>query len=402
MKSLLFGNFAFGIGYQVFSFAIVLWAKTHFNSGTSVAQFLIVNTVVMLFVEPLAGAWADSGRRHFMLRYCVYLPGIVFFCTFIYCCVFKEWPWFLMALSMLSYGVAFASLRPTIYSMPVQKQAVSDSVHSQSAWLQAGDMSSIIIGQICGALLMVQVGVSGIMVLCLALLGISILTFRHINCPDGEGSIATVSLVGIFKSIVDGGRLIWDERNIRALFSVLIVINLFFPATMVLLPFLVTDSLHQSIAWVGYCMAIQGIGFCVGSVANRYSLINMNRHISFIVAVLTIGVTMCMTAYVRDVYTLMVIMFFVGVCLSITNISVISQLRLSVSAHFHGRILGYLMLFAGALSPLSYAGAGILVDTCMQPSEVYLLIGIVLFACGLLMFSMKSIKSFFAIPRPSF
>jgi hypothetical protein len=90
--------------------------------------------------------------------------------------------------------------------------------------------------------------------------------------------------------------------------------------------------------------------------------------------------------------------FFVGTTLATTNIIVITQLRSHVKKEFHGRIISSLMLFAGALAPISYATTGILIDTYGNIQHIYYLIGFSLTLASIIAYFSTHIQSFFKSP----
>ena len=181
--------------------------------------------------------------------------------------IFNEYDFALIALLAVSYGTAYASLRPVMYSLPPSygnSQMDLELIHS---WLQLGDVGSLVVGQAAGALIFSYSGLPLVIGVSLAsLLWIYLIFIKSEGIPENRLRKKT-TLKDIILKTKEGFTVVYNHKSVFHLFIFLIGVNLFFPGTAVLLPFLTQDILELPLRWVGYFSAIQGLGFFCGSLA---------------------------------------------------------------------------------------------------------------------------------------
>ncbi|EHI14690.1 MFS transporter [Mycolicibacterium thermoresistibile] len=219
-----------------------------------------------------------------------------------------------------------------------------------------------IVGPGIGGLLIATLGGVNTMWVTAALFVVSIVTIAALRL-EGAGLPDRALLTdSVLAGIVEGLRFVWRTPVLRALLIVdLVVTGLYMPMESVLFPKYFTD--RDEPAHLGWVLMALSIGGLTGALAYAWVSRFVSRRATLITAVLTLGATMTVIAFLPPLPLILAMAavggFAYGPIQPIYNY--VMQTR--APQHLRGRVVGVMGSLAYAAGPLGLVIAGPLADS---------------------------------------
>ncbi|MGV0655409.1 MFS transporter [Mycolicibacterium thermoresistibile] len=219
-----------------------------------------------------------------------------------------------------------------------------------------------IVGPGIGGLLIATLGGVNTMWVTAALFVVSIVTIAALRL-EGAGLPDRALLTdSVLAGIVEGLRFVWRTPVLRALLIVdLVVTGLYMPMESVLFPKYFTD--RDEPAHLGWVLMALSIGGLTGALAYAWVSRFVSRRATLITAVLTLGATMTVIAFLPPLPLILTMAavggFAYGPIQPIYNY--VMQTR--APQHLRGRVVGVMGSLAYAAGPLGLVIAGPLADS---------------------------------------
>ncbi|MFV9635418.1 MFS transporter [Mycobacterium neumannii] len=180
---------------------------------------------------------------------------------------------------------------------------------------------------------------------------------------EGAGTPDRTSLPeGVWAGVVEGLRFVWHNRVLRTLAIVdLVVTGLYMPMESVLFPKYFTD--RDEPVQLGWVLMALSIGGLVGALGYAVSSKYINRRVTMLTAVLTLGVAMTVIAFLPPLPLILVLSAIVGLVYGPIQPIYNYVMQTRAPQHLRGRVVGVMGSLAYAAGPLGLIIAGPLADS---------------------------------------
>ncbi|UXA16798.1 MFS transporter [Mycobacterium sp. SMC-4] len=235
-------------------------------------------------------------------------------------------------------------------------------------------------------------GIGGLLIATLG--GVNTMWVTAATFAVSIGLIAALRLAGagvpdrselpehVWAGIVEGLRFVWNLRVLRVLALIdLVVVGLYMPMESVLFPKYFTDRDEPAqLGWVLMALSLGGLIGALGyAVTSRY----ISRRVTMIAAVLTLGATMTVIAFLPPLPVILVMAVIGGFAYGPIQPIYNFVMQTRAPQHLRGRVVGVMGSLAYAAGPLGLIVAGPLADsaglhtTFLALSVPMLLLGLV-------------------------
>ncbi|RDV10383.1 MFS transporter [Pontibacter diazotrophicus] len=379
------GQFVSQLGSQAFAIAVLFWTKHQTDSGTLVGIVLMLSLLPQVLFSAIGGAFADHYSRKNIIVACDLTSGVFMVALAVLFFFFPE------ADNLLFISVVIASMvvsavkaffNPAVIAalpdiVPPQKVAAGNS--SLQMLIQLSSLAGLGLGgvlfRVLGApLLFLFNGLSFIFS------GISecFIKIPLVRADKDKETKKTVS--GFKKDIIAGVKHIMNHKGLKSTFYVSALLNFFLSPIYVILPFYVEDVLQLKTDWYGYIAGIFGFGSIIGYLLVGVLRLNgSTRKNSIVVSFIVSTILVIVLSAIKVLGIVLVCFCLLGLFNGFISINILTQLQLSIKSTMRGRVMGSLMTLTGAITPLSLAASGIVLDLLDQNARIMLLV------CGLLL-----------------
>jgi MFS family permease len=199
---------------------------------------------------------------------------------------------------------------------------------------------------------------------------------------EGAGAPGREHLPQVWAGIVEGLKFVWNTPVLRTLAVVdLAATGLYMPMESVLFPKYFTDRNEPAqLGWVLVALSVGGLVGALGyAVLSKYS----NRRTIMLIAVVVLGVSMTVIAFLPPLPVILVLCAVVGLVYGPMAPIYNYVMQTRAPAHLRGRVVGVMGSLAYAAGPLGLVVAGPLADaaglhvTFLALSLPMLLLGVV-------------------------
>jgi H+ antiporter protein len=199
---------------------------------------------------------------------------------------------------------------------------------------------------------------------------------------DGAGTPSREHLPQVWAGIVEGLKFVWNTPVLRTLaFVDLAATGLYMPMESVLFPKYFTD--RDEPAQLGWVLVALSVGGLVGALGYAVLSTYSNRRTIMLTAVLVLGVSMTVIAFLPPLPVILVLCAVVGLVYGPMAPIYNYVMQTRAPAHLRGRVVGVMGSLAYAAGPLGLVVAGPLADaaglhvTFLALSLPMLLLGVV-------------------------
>jgi MFS family permease len=337
------------VGDEVFSTTLLLWVGIILLAGRPYAPVvssavLIVTSVVIVLVGPLAGVFVDRwNKRRTMLR--ADLGRAVLIGVLILVSSFPDALPLPATLVTIGGVVALATAAAQFFNpartvlirdvVPADQQGRASS-YSQTAGALAG-----IIGPPLAAPLLVGVGVPWAITINAVSFVVSYVAIRLVRVPEVEAPspLAATEPPSVRREFLAGLRYMRTERLVLALLVTAVLINLGIGAVSALDVYFVAENLHGDPKWFGLLGGAFGIGAVIGAATGGL-LGDRVGHIRVVTSGL-IATGLLLVAYSRlgSVWPALVVIALLGFAVGALNSALSPVLIATVPRELLGRVM---------------------------------------------------------------
>ena len=231
------------------------------GSPILVALVPILWGLPLTFFGPVIGAFADRFNRKFLLggTISVILVAAAAMTAFAY------------ADALTFTHIAIASVISGLFwatDMPVRRRLVGDvagkNLSAAMSLDAATNSATRMAGPFVGGIMLQLVGITGVYGMSTAVYAAGLMLIIAIRLPEHVKQIGSPTIVN---DIIAGVRFILGNWELRRVFAVTIVFNVWgFPFTA-MIPILGKERLHLDPFWVGLLSSLEGFGAFVGAMA---------------------------------------------------------------------------------------------------------------------------------------
>ncbi|SCY61427.1 MFS transporter [Alkaliphilus peptidifermentans] len=383
-------------GSSIYTFAIGLYVLQLTGSGLNFAMTLVLGTIPMVMINPVAGVLADRVAKKKLVVAMDILNGILLLGVYFLSLIFGMHlamiyiSTFLMSIFTAIFGISLETAKPNIV-----KQNNLMNINSISKII---DSISAILGPMVGGVVFVLVDIR----LFIFLNGVSFLfsgvseLFINFNYNNTLKMQENKSL-SFLEDIKAGLEYIRDTEGLTKLMGTFVYLNFFIGLSITIpLPFIINNVLKLESNYYGIIQGGFPIGMIIGALGvkrirgkmtynkllNRMCLLLSLAMILVGVPVL-LGVVELQANLLFIYYTILTVVM--GFAISLVDIPLFYELQTIIPDEYRGRVLSIGIAIGKAILPVALIISGMLIN--LLPAAVLPITG------GILLFSI-SLKSF--------
>jgi len=372
--TLLWGGQAVSqLGSQAFAVAMAFWLVEATGSASLMGLLLTASSLPGILLGPLGGAVADRASRIKIIVVSDLAGGAAMTGLALYMLSGRSTTHAVVVL-LFVVGVLMGGVRA--FFMPAVGAAIPDLVPRErlaaaNSFNQLAAHGSLLVGQGLGGVLYSLLGapllflVDGLSYLFAA--GCEATVRLPPPRATGDGGEASSGLGGALRrywqDIAEGFAYARSTTGLLGFILAAAGFNFFMMPVLVLLPFYVTDFLHQGARWYGFLLA----GISAGSIAGFFlaGVIRLSGRAkaSFIIALMVLAPTPVLAiGLVRSAPIAVTVAGLMGAAIGLINVHVMTSLQGNTPAELRGRVMALVGTLAGAVTPIGMAVGGIAGD----------------------------------------
>lgn len=318
-------------GSQISRVGLILYISSTGNSVSAVALLLILELLPGALVAPLAGVVIDA-----------YSKRVVMIVSDLLRMVFMLLIWWRPTTGMIYVMAALHSIA-TVFYLPA-KSALIPAVVEESDWPSANGLDqsasslTLVAGPIIGAELLIFLGLKATLIVdALSFLASALLLTRVKSRPVTREYVE-LSLASTVQNVKAGWSYITTHHLLLRLNAMVFVSMLCAGMWMPLAPSFIRDQLSGSSRLVGWQIGIFGLGAILGGLLAPLLLRRFGKGVMVFLGLLSEGICLSVYAVVSHIGVSMLIMFVLGIVVSIVVVTFYSILQTVVEEPFLGRV----------------------------------------------------------------
>jgi MFS family permease len=368
---LVVGNTISMFGSSIYLVAIVLYLKDVSESPVVLGLFQFLALLPTVALGPVLGAFVDRWRRRSVLIASDTARGLVMLSLFALSFTPLGLPPWLILLGAFGVGLCNAFFFPAVKAIVpdlVAPEQLRNANSIRSASVQISNMT----GNAIGGILYVTLGTPLVLLFNGVAFLLSAVEERWIRL--GEEKQSGIPLRRVFAEMRDGVRRVIRDRGLRLLVLANACILLLSPPVVLLLPFVVEDTLGLSASFVGYYFAGM-LGGGIGGYALAAALPKTTRVERRLLIASFIGLTVALVAsgvFLRP-GVLAVSVVVAGGGIAVANLVLNTTLHRVVPQDERGRVFAIVESLSQASMPLAYLGSGFLIQVLLGKIQIVFL-----------------------------
>ena len=318
-------------GSQISRVGLILYLSSTGNSVLALALLLILELLPGALVAPLAGVIIDA-----------YSKRLVMIVSDLLRMIFMLLIWWRPTTEMIYLMAALHSIA-TVFYLPA-KSALIPAVVEESEWPSANGVDqsasslTMVAGPIIGAELLILVGLKALLIVdALSFLASALLVAR-VKSRVVIREYVEFSLATTIQNVKAGWNYIATHRMVLRLNVMVFVSLLCAGMWMPLAPSFVKDQLSGSSRLIGWQIGLFGLGAILGGLLAPLLVRRFGKGVMVVLGLLIEGLSLSVYAVVSHIWISMLIMFALGIVVSIVVVCFYSILQTVVEEPFLGRV----------------------------------------------------------------
>jgi len=374
-------------GSAIYTFVVGLYLLKLTGSGLTFATNIVLYTLPIVFINPLAGVLADKINKKVLVVGADFINGIfllsVYFLantiglsiSLVYISTF------LMTVLSAFFNIGIESAKPRLVS--------KENLVKINSWARVIESFSYLIGPVVGGLIYSLVDTKLFILFNAVSFMISAILEYFINYQyNSEKVIAEINenepetLINVWEKLKEGYNYLFDRPNLKSLIYIFIALNFFFNFTIIVpLPYLLNTIWEVNSTVYGIVQSGLPIGMITGAllvnkILEKISYNNLLKRIGFysgtgVVALalpLIIFNTVPNSLFITIYYT--ILMFMSGIVVSWVDIPASVLLQKIVPERILGRVISVKLSIIKIIVPITLIVSGYLLELI---SPVYII-----------------------------
>ncbi|MEG0773524.1 MFS transporter [Clostridium sp.] len=371
-------------GNAIYTFAMGLFVLQSTGSGLSFATTLIVGTIPILLVNPIAGVMADRFDKKKLVIWTDIFSGLVLLAVYLLSLIYG------LSLMMIYISTFIITSFTCIFGISIE--AAKPNMVSDKMLLNINSVSKIIdsissiLGPMIGGMVFAFMDIKVFILingLSYIMSGISemFIDFKfnvQLDNKNNEESYVDKKLnymINIFiKDIKDGFKYIIMRKGLTRIISIFVSLNFFLGLSITVpLPYIINNVLRLSSREFGFIEGAFPVGLIVGAllikkiienVSYNRLLVNSSKGIAVSMILMGLPVLFINTAFNSTVYLIYycVTMILLGIFIAFVDIPLMYILQKFIPNEYRGRVISLGITIAKTILPLALIISGVLVN----------------------------------------
>lgn len=378
----LFGQFMSGITSTVVQYAIIWYLTKETGSATILSFATLLGMLPMVLLSPFIGPFVDRTNKKFLLIVSDIIAAIFAIILAVVGIISKDFPLWLIFVSLLVRSIAQTFQMPTIQSiMPtmVPKEQVT-KMNGQLGMVQSANM---IIAPALGAFLFSIVPIAYLILLDVvgAVIGVVIIVFVFIpENPIYDERVHVLSDVKFGLDQLRGNKGLWYIALMGTVFTLL-----FMPAAS-MYPLITMSYFHGTVAQAGIIEVVYSVGMLVGGAIIGFWGNWSDRMKPILNSMWVMGFAFAISGILpgnqKGFIWFIVLNTIAGLATPFFNTLLMAMIQQSYPPENLGRVLGILNSLMSISGPVGLIFAGPLADK-IGVQSLFIIAGLGTLLCGL-------------------
>ncbi|GAA0108610.1 MFS transporter [Clostridium tertium] len=374
-------------GTAIYTFAISLYTLKITGSSISFSTTLILSILPIIILNPIVGVIADKFNKKKLVVTANLLNGVFLFIVYL----ISNWKGLSTGIIYLStfvvtsiniiFDVSIDSAIPNIVS--------KEKIVNINAGNRIIDSISSVLGPVFGGIAFAIFNIeSFILINSISFLVSAILDtlidFKYNSNSEleekSDENIA-ISKLNYFKEIAEGFKYLISKRYIIEILAIFIIFNFFISFSVTIpIPIILNNILKIPTKSFGLIQGAIPVGMIIGAFMVKNIIAKYKLNSIFSVTGIIISVNIILLSIPLFINTIsniniyviyyLVIMIFMGVCISLVDIPFSYTLQTNIEEEFRARSLSLTISIVKVVVPISYLISGVL----LQSIEAYVVV----------------------------
>lgn len=374
-------------GTAIYTFAISLYTLKITGSSISFSTTLILSILPIIILNPIVGVIADKFNKKKLVVTANLLNGVFLFIVYL----ISNWKGLSTGIIYLStfvvtsiniiFDVSIDSAIPNIVS--------KEKIVNINAGNRIIDSISSVLGPVFGGIAFAIFNIesfiliNSISFLVSAMLD-TLIDFKYNSNSEleekSDENIA-ISKLNYFKEIAEGFKYLISKRYIIEILAIFIIFNFFISFSVTIpIPIILNNILEIPTKSFGLIQGAIPVGMIIGAFMVKNIIAKYKLNSIFSVTGIIISVNIILLSIPLFINTIsniniyviyyLVIMIFMGVCISLVDIPFSYTLQTNIEEEFRARSLSLTISIVKVVVPISYLISGVL----LQSIEAYVVV----------------------------
>ncbi|GAA0814637.1 MFS transporter [Clostridium tertium] len=374
-------------GTAIYTFAISLYTLKITGSSISFSTTLILSILPIIILNPIVGVIADKFNKKKLVVTANLLNGVFLFIVYL----ISNWKGLSTGIIYLStfvvtsiniiFDVSIDSAIPNIVS--------KEKIVNINAGNRIIDSISSVLGPVFGGIAFAIFNIesfiliNSISFLVSAMLD-TLIDFKYnSNSELEEKSDENIAIgkLNYFKEIAEGFKYLISKRYIIEILAIFIIFNFFISFSVTIpIPIILNNILEIPTKSFGLIQGAIPVGMIIGAFMVKKIMAKYKLNSIFSITGIIMSVNMILLSIPLFINTIsniniyviyyLVIMIFMGVCISLVDIPFSYTLQTNIEEEFRARSLSLTISIVKVVVPISYLISGIL----LQSIEAYVVV----------------------------
>lgn len=374
-------------GTAIYTFAISLYTLKMTGSSISFSTTLILSILPIIILNPIVGVIADKFNKKKLVVTANLLNGIFLFIIYL----ISNWKGLNIGIIYLStfiitsiniiFDVSIDSAIPNIVS--------KEKIVNINAGNRIIDSISSVLGPVFGGIafaifnIELFILINSISFLVSAILD-TLIDFKYNTDSELEeryDESINIGKLNYFKEIAEGFKFLISKRYIIEILAIFIIFNFFMSFSVTIpMPIILNNILEIPAKSFGLIQGAIPVGMIIGAFMVKKIIAQYKLNSIFSVTGIIMSVNIILlsiplfinNANNMNIYVIyyLVIMIFMGICISLVDIPFSYTLQTNIEEEFRARSLSLTISIVKVVVPISYLISGVL----LQSIEAYIVI----------------------------
>lgn len=374
-------------GTAIYTFAISLYTLKITGSSISFSTTLILSILPIIILNPIVGVIADKFNKKKLVVTANLLNGVFLFIVYL----ISNWKGLSTGIIYLStfvvtsiniiFDVSIDSAIPNIVS--------KEKIVNINAGNRIIDSISSVLGPVFGGIAFAIFNIESFILInsisfLLSAILDTLIDFKYNSNSEleekSDENIA-ISKLNYFKEIAEGFKYLISKRYIIEILAIFIIFNFFISFSVTIpIPIILNNILKIPTKSFGLIQGAIPVGMIIGAFMVKNIIAKYKLNSIFSVTGIIISVNIILLSIPLFINTIsniniyviyyLVIMIFIGVCISLVDIPFSYTLQTNIEEEFRARSLSLTISIVKVVVPISYLISGVL----LQSIEAYVVV----------------------------